>query len=130
MTRTHGGDETSEGVVVLTGEHNDLDWKVVATWGPRPDPVKGRELMTMLQGFKETKRVIWSGFGRPAIFPGQQIHDWRGRTDQWPYIVMASAYPTMDRIVAVTDRGTEVELSLSTVVPSSGCDSPLQASLS
>jgi hypothetical protein len=132
MTMTHGEDETSEDVVVLTGEHNGLDWKVVATWGPRPDPVEGRELMTMLQGFngrelmtmlhgfKGTKRVIGSGFGGPALYPGQLVHEWRGRTDQWPYFVMARADPTVDRIVAVTDRGTEVELSLSAVVPQFG----------
>jgi hypothetical protein len=65
----------------------------------------------MLHGFKGTKRVIGSGFGGPALYPGQLIHDWRGRTDQWPYFVMARADPTVDRIVAVTDRGTEVELS-------------------
>ena len=33
MTMTHGEDETPEDVVVLTGEHNGRDWKVVATWG-------------------------------------------------------------------------------------------------
>ncbi len=37
-----------------------------------------------------------------------------------PYFVMARADPTVDRIVAVTDRGTEVELSLSAVVPQFG----------
>jgi hypothetical protein len=35
MTMTPGEDETQEDVVVLTGEHNGLDWKVVATWGDR-----------------------------------------------------------------------------------------------
>ena len=48
------------------------------------------------------------------------MHDWRGRTVQWPYFVMARADPTVDRIVAVTDHGTEVELSLSAVVPQFG----------
>jgi len=106
MTMTHGENETPEDVVVLTGEHNGLDWKVVATWGPRPDPVEGRELMTMLQGFngrelmtmlhgfEGTKRVIGSGFGGPALYPGRLVCEWRGRTDQWPYFVMARADPT------------------------------------
>ena len=120
MTMTHGENETPEDVVVLTGEHNGLDWKVVATWGPRTDRFEDRELMTMLHGFKGTKRVIGSGFGGPALYPGQLVHEWRGRTDQWPYFVMARADPTVDRIVAVTDRGTEVELSLSAVVPQFG----------
>jgi hypothetical protein len=111
MTMTHGEDGTPEHVVVLTGEHNGLDWKVVATWGPRSDPVEDRELMTMVHGFEGTKRVIGSGFGGPALYPGQLIHEWRGRTDQWRYFVMARADPTMDRIVVVTERGTEVELS-------------------
>ena len=69
MTMTPGGGETQEDVVVLTGEHNSLDWKVVATWGrPRTDPVEERELMTMLHGFEGTKRVIGSGLGgQPCI---------------------------------------------------------------
>jgi hypothetical protein len=120
MTMTRGEDETPVGVVVLTGEHNGLDWKVVATWEPRSDHVEGRQLMTMLHGFEGTKRVIGSGFGGPALYPGQLVHEWRGRTDQWPYFVMARADPTVVRIVAVTDRGTEVELSLSAVVPQFG----------
>jgi len=121
MTITPGVDETQEDVVVLTGEHNGLRWKVVATWGgPRTDPVEDRELMTMLHGFEGTKRVIGSGFGGPPLYLGQLIHDWRGRTDQWPCFVMARADPTVDRIVAVTDHGTEVELSLSAVVPQFG----------
>ena len=40
MTTTHGDGEAPEDVVVLTGEHNGLDWKIVATWGPRSDPVE------------------------------------------------------------------------------------------
>jgi hypothetical protein len=120
MTMTHGENETPEDVVVLTGEHNGLDWKVVATWGPRTDRFEDRELMTMLHGFEGTKRVIGSGFGGPALYPGRLVCEWRGRTDQWPYFVMARADPTVDRIVAVTDRGTGVELSLSAVVPQFG----------
>lgn len=72
--------------------------------------------MTMLHGFEGTQRVIGSGFGGPALCSGQLVHEWRGRTEQWPYFVMVRADPTVDRIVAVTDRGTEVELSLSAVV--------------
>jgi hypothetical protein len=72
VTMTHAEGETPEDVIVLTGEHNGLDWKVVATWGPRSDPVEGRELMTMLHGFEGTKRVIGSGFGGPALYPGQE----------------------------------------------------------
>jgi len=128
MTMTHGEDETPEDVVVLTGEHNGLDWKVVATWEPRSDPVEGRELLTMLHGFEGTKQVIGSGFGGPALYPGQVVHEWRGCTDQWPYFVMARADPTVDRIVAVTDRGIEVELSRLRLFPSSGCGSRLQVS--
>jgi hypothetical protein len=40
--------------------------------------------MTMLHGFEGTKRVIGSGFGGPALYPGQLVHEWRGRTNQWP----------------------------------------------
>ena len=52
MTMAHGENETPEDVVVLTGEHNGLDWKVVATWGPRSASVEGRDLSTMLHGFE------------------------------------------------------------------------------
>ena len=68
MTMTPGDDETPEDVVVLHGEHNGLDWKIVATWGLRSDPVEGRELSVMLHGFEGTNRVIGSGFGgQPCI---------------------------------------------------------------
>ena len=120
MTMTPGDNETPEDVVVLNGEHNGFEWKGVATWGTSSDPVEGRELRTMLHGFEGTKRGIGSGFGGAALYPGQLVHEWRGRTDQLPYFVMARADPTVDRIVAVTDRGTEVELSLSAVVPQFG----------
>src|ERR1035438_3338358 len=46
MTMTYGEDETPDDVVVPTGAHNGIDWKVVAPLGPRPDHVEGRELMT------------------------------------------------------------------------------------
>ena len=43
-------------------------------------------------------------------------HQWRGRTDNQPWFVMACAGPEVTRAVATTDRGTEVELALSEVV--------------
>jgi hypothetical protein len=120
MPTTHGENEAHEDVVVLTGVHNGLDWKVITTWGPRPDAVEEREMSTLLHAFKGSKQVIGSGFGGPALYPGHLVHEWRGRTDQWPYFVMARADPTVDRIAAITDRGTQVELSLSEVVPQFG----------
>jgi hypothetical protein len=125
MTMTPGDDETPEDVVVLTGEHNGLDWKIVATWGLRSDPVEGRELMTMLHGFEGTKRVIGSGFGGPALYPGQPVHEWRGRTNRWPYFVMARA----DRPWTESSPSLTVVLKLNSLClrlfPSSGCGSPL-----
>jgi hypothetical protein len=40
MTTTHGDGEAHEDVVVLTGEHNGLDWKIVATWDRGQIPSK------------------------------------------------------------------------------------------
>ena len=95
-------------VEVLASTHGDLRWEVWA--GGTPD-----ELMTMLQVFAGDRRVAWSGFGGPALYPGEKVHEWRGRTDDLPYFVMARAAPEVSRLVAVTDRGTSVELVMGDV---------------
>ena len=41
---------------------------------------------------------------------GRKVNEWRGRTDDLPYFVMARAALEVSRLVAVTDRGTRVEL--------------------
>jgi len=120
MMSARDEDQTLEGVVVLAGQDHGLDWKVLAHWYRLSDHVEEQELMTMLYGFDGPRRVFGSGMGGPALHPGQLIHEWRGRTDQWPYFVMARTDPMVDSVVAVSDRGTEVQLRLSAVVPEFG----------
>jgi len=92
-------------VEVLTGTHGALRWEVVAS-GTSDD------LMTMLQVFDGDVLVASSGFGGPALYPGDRVNEWRGRTDDLPYFVMARTAAEVTRLVAVTDRGTRVEFLL------------------
>ncbi len=99
------------GTEVLTGQHGDLRWRVLV----RGDE---QELFTMIQVHQGPHRVVaGSGFGGLPLFPGQLIHDWAGRTDDLPYFVMTRSDPVIDRVVAITDHGTEIELSISPVIP-------------
>src|SRR4051812_762761 len=60
------------------------------------------------------------GSAAPLSPLGQQVSEWRGRSDDLPYFVMARAAPEVTRLIAVTDRGTHVELTLSEVDPRFG----------
>ena len=104
---------SSDPVEVLGGRHGDLQWQVWAGGS-------ATDLMTMLHVFDAGLRVAASGFGGPALYPGQQVSEWRGRTDDLPYFVMARTAPQVTRLVAVTDRGTHVELTLGEVDPRFG----------
>jgi hypothetical protein len=95
-------------VEVLAGTHRNLRWQVWA--GGTAD-----DLMTMLQVFDGDRRVAWSGFGGPALFPDRKVNEWRGRTDDLPYFLMARTAPEVSRLVAVTNRGTRVELVMDEV---------------
>jgi len=95
---------------VLSGQHGTLRWRILV----RGDE---QELFTMIQVHQGSRRVVaGSGFGGPPLYPGQLISNWRGRTDDLPYFVMNRSDPVIDRVVAITDRGTEVELSMSPVI--------------
>jgi hypothetical protein len=100
-------------VIVLAGTHAALRWQVWAGGSVS-------DLTTMLPVFDGDRRVAWSGFAGPALYPGQLVNEWRGRTDDLPYFVMARAFPEVSRLVAVTDRGTHVELAMSEVDPAFG----------
>lgn len=103
-----------EGIEVLAGTSGELRWVVRASGTPE-------EMYTMLSVWcRDRELVAGSGFGGPALYPGSLAHEWRGRTDDLPYFVMARTAPEIDRVVAVTDRGTRVELALSGVVESFG----------
>lgn len=95
-------------VEVLAGTHGDLRWQVWTGGG-------SDDLMTTLKLFDGDRRVAWQGFGGPALYSGQRVHEWRGRTDDLPYFVMARAAPEVSRLVAVTDRGAHVELVMGEV---------------
>lgn len=95
-------------VEVLSGRHGDLHWQVWAG-GTEAD------LMTMLKIFRGDQLVDSSGFGGPALFLNEKVNEWRGRADDLPYFVMARSAREVSRLVAVTDRGTRIELKLSEV---------------
>jgi hypothetical protein len=100
-------------VEVLAREHGELRWSVVA-WGDDED------LMTMVRVHRGGRLVKDSGFGGPPLYPDELVNEWRGRSDGLPCLVMARTDPSIDRLTAVTDRGTEVDLVMSAVVPRFG----------
>jgi hypothetical protein len=102
------GPAVAEEVEVLSGTHGQLRWRVRA-W------VDADDLMTMLQVFDDDRCVADSGFGGPPLYPGERVNEWRGRTDDLPYFVMARTAPEVTRLVAVTDRGSRVELVMGPV---------------
>ena len=71
---------------------------------------------TMLHMYRRDEHLSDSGFGGPPLPSGMVLGEWRGRTDNQPWFVMACAGPAVNRVVATTDRGTEVELALSEAV--------------
>lgn len=71
---------------------------------------------TMLHVYRGDQHLSGSGFGGERRPAGTLLNEWRGRTDEQPWFVMACTAPEITRVVATTDRGTEVELSLSEVI--------------
>jgi hypothetical protein len=95
-------------VEVLSGRAgDDLRWVVVAGGGDG-------DFSTMLRVYRDGRLVVaGSGFGGPKLYPGSVLNEWRGRTGDLPYFVMARTSPDVDRVVATTDRGSEIALALS-----------------
>jgi len=100
--------ESGDAVEVLSGAADDgLRWVVLASGDDR-------DLYTLLQVYRGDELLVpGSGFGGPPLYPGSPLTEWRGRTDTLPYFVMARTSPEVERVVATTDRGVDVELSLS-----------------
>ena len=97
-------------VEVLSGSTADgLRWVVVADG-------RDEDLMTMLDIYSGDRQVAGSGFRGPKLYGDSLVNEWRGQKDDLPYFVMARTSPIVDRVVATTDRGTEVTLSLSPVI--------------
>ncbi|HXB48513.1 MAG TPA: hypothetical protein VNW50_12185 [Streptosporangiaceae bacterium] len=101
----------SVGEKVLSGAAaGELRWEVDCSGDDE-------DLYTMLRVYCGDKRVVaGSGFGGPKLRRGSVMSEWRGRTDDLPYFVMARTAPEVTRVVATTDRGAEVVLELSVPV--------------
>lgn len=67
----------------------------------------------MLHIYRGDRQVAGSGFRGPKLYGGCVVNEWRGKTDGLPYFVMARTAPIVDRVVATTDRGSEITLTLS-----------------
>ena len=95
-------------VEVLSGAAaGGLRWEVVCSGDDE-------DLYTMLRVYSGDERVVaGSGFGGPRLPRGSLMSEWRGRTGELPYFVMARTVPAVTRVVATTDRGTDVVLALS-----------------
>jgi hypothetical protein len=100
--------EAAGEVQVLSGTTGGgLRWEVICSGDDE-------DLHTMLRVYSGDKRVVaGSGFGGPKLEPGSVMKEWRGRTDDLPYFVMARTAPAVTRVVATTDRGAGVVLELS-----------------
>jgi hypothetical protein len=104
----------SDGVEVLFGTaEGDLRWVVV---------VEGNDqnLYTMLYVYRGARRIAGSGFGGPKLHGDSLVSEWRGRTGDLPYFVMARTSPIVDRVVATTDRGSDITLALSKPIEAFG----------
>jgi hypothetical protein len=106
---------SAEGPVeVLAGQAGDLHFVVRAE-------KDGADLYTMLRVSRGSQVLVaGSGMGGPPLWPGSVLNEWRGRTEGLPYFVMARTVPEVDRVVATTDLGLEVELALSPPVAEFG----------
>lgn len=101
-------ESAEEATEVLSGETaGGLRW-VVTCSGDEQD------LYTLLRVYSGDELVVaGSGFGGPKLRQGSIMSEWRGRTNDLPYFVMARTVPTVTRVIATTDRGTDVVLELS-----------------
>jgi hypothetical protein len=99
-----------DAVEVLSGTTGgDLRWVVV---------VEGddEDLSTMLQIYQGGRLVAGSGFRGPNLYGDALVNEWRGTTGDLPYFVMARTSPVVDRVVATTDRGSEITLAMSPLI--------------
>jgi hypothetical protein len=97
-------------VEVLSGTADGgLRW-VVAVSGD------DENLSTMLHIYRGGQQLAGSGFGGPGLYPGSVVNEWRGQTDDLPYFVMARTAPIVDRVIATTSGGSEIELTMSPLI--------------
>ena len=74
------------------------------------------ELSTMLHVYDGDRLVAGSGFGGPPLYGESLMNEYRGRTDDLPWFVMARTAPVVDRVIATTDGGSEITLELSSPI--------------
>jgi hypothetical protein len=100
--------ESAGEVEVLSGAApGGLRWQVLCSGDDQ-------DLYTRLRVYSGDQCVVpGSGFGGPGLPRGSVMNEWRGRRDDLPYFVMARTLPAVTRVVATTDRGTDVVLDLS-----------------
>jgi hypothetical protein len=97
-------------VEVLSGTADGgLRWVVVASGDDD-------NLSTMLHIYRGGQQLAGSGFGGPGLYPGSVVNEWRGQADDLPYFVMARIAPIVDRVIATTSRGAEIELTMSPLI--------------
>ena len=97
-------------VEVLSGTADGgLRWVVVVSGDDE-------NLSTMLHIYRGGRQLAGSGFGGPGLYPGSVVNEWRGQTDDLPYFVMARTAPIVDRVIATTGRGSEIELTMSPLI--------------
>ncbi len=107
-------DEPYDGIAVLQGEAGgDLRW-VVSVDG------SDGSLLVMMNVFRGDCYVSGVGFAGSRVFGRTVLQTSRGHADGLPWHVMARTAASVTRVVATTDRGTEVELALSPFMPEYG----------
>ena len=74
------------------------------------------ELSTMLHVYEGDRLLSGSGFGGPPLDGESLMNEYRGRSDNLPWFVMARTSPLVDRVIATTDGGDEITLELSPLI--------------
>ncbi|MET3805687.1 hypothetical protein ABIB25_002691 [Nakamurella sp. UYEF19] len=105
-------DESMTGV--LAGRVDpDLAWLVVAGGSDE-------QFYTMLEIYRDGQRLTGPGLTGPKLAPGQVVEKCHDTGDGLPHFVLVRTAPEVDRVVAITGTGREVELTLSAVIEDFG----------
>jgi len=100
-------ESSNDPVEVLAGTlDSGLRWVVTAQGDEH-------ELSTMLHVYDGDRLLAGSGFGGPPLYGESLMNEYRGRTDDLPWFVIARTAPVVDQVIATTDGGTEITLDLS-----------------
>lgn len=100
-------------VEVMTGSTGDVRWTVLA--GREPDG----DVLSMVRRQRGSAEAT-SGMGGPALYRGQLVNSWSGRTTGLPPFVLVRAAPAVIAVTAALESGARVDLPLSEVVTEFG----------